>query len=91
MPNLTFISEHGIIEFMEQQRQRIAMLETMIERFNDGRSRSFYCQAAALLDATSLRGALAEADRKVRADKVRQNDWGTKAKILRTILQAEAL
>jgi hypothetical protein len=86
MPNLKFIREHGINEFMEQQRKRMAMLETMIERFDDGRSRSFYCRAAALLDVTSLGGAIAEADRKIQTDRVEQDDRKRKAKILKTTL-----
>jgi hypothetical protein len=86
LPNVRFIREHGINEFMEQQKKRMAMLETMIERFDDGRSRSFYCRAAALLDVTSLGSALAEADRKIQTDRVKQDDWKTKAKILKTIL-----
>jgi hypothetical protein len=86
MPNMKFIREHGINEFMKQQKKRMAMLETMIERFDDGRSRSFYCRAAALLDVTSLGGALAEADRKIQTDGVKQDDCKTKAKILKTIL-----
>jgi hypothetical protein len=86
MPNMQFIKDHGINKFMEQQTKRMAMLETMIERFDDGRSKSFYCRAAALLDVTSLRGALAEADRKTQTEKVKQSDWKTKARILKTIL-----
>jgi hypothetical protein len=84
--NMTFIRAHGINRFAKQQKQRMAMLGTMIERFDDGRSRSFYCRTAALLDVTNLRSALAEADRKIHTDKVKQNDRKTRAKILRTIL-----
>jgi hypothetical protein len=86
MPNMKFIREHGINEFMKQQKMRMAMLEKMIERFDDGRSRSFYCRAAALLDATSLGSAIAAADRKIRTDRVKQDDRKTKAKILKTTL-----
>ena len=78
MPNMKFIKEHGIHRFMEQQKKRMAMLETMMQRFDDGRSRSFYCRAAALLDVASLRGAIAEAGRKIQTDKVKQNDGKTK-------------
>ena len=38
IPNLNFIKEHGIEKFMEQQKKRIKLLETMIENFDDGSS-----------------------------------------------------
>ncbi len=91
MPNLKFIEKRGLKEFLEQQRQRMAMLQTMLERFNDGRSRSFYCRMTALLDVESLRGALAAADRQLATDNVKPNDLQTRARVLRAILQAEAL
>ncbi len=86
IPNLKFIRKEGIDEFIKHQKKQMAMLETMIERFDDGRSRSLYCRAAALLDETGLEGAIAEADRKIQTDGVEQNDRKTKATILKTIL-----
>jgi hypothetical protein len=86
LPNMRFIRENGLNEFVRQEKKRMAALETMIERFNDGRSRSFYCRAAALLDVKSLRGALTQADRKIRKDKIRHNDWKAKAAILKAML-----
>jgi hypothetical protein len=41
IPNLNFIKKHGIKKFIEQQRNRIKLLETMIKNFDDGRSRIF--------------------------------------------------
>jgi hypothetical protein len=87
MPNMKFIRKHGINNFMEQQRKRMAMLQAMIERFDDGRSKSFYCRAAALLDVTRLGNAITEADRKIQTDRVTHDDRKTEAKILRTILE----
>jgi hypothetical protein len=53
IPNLNFIREHGIEQFVGQQKKRIGLLQTMIGDFSDGRSRSFYCKSAALLDLTT--------------------------------------
>lgn len=86
MPNMKFIRERGLDEFLKDQKKRITMLETMIERFDDGRSRSFYCRAAALLDVTSLERAMAEAGRMIQKNRVKQDNRKTKAKILKTIL-----
>src|SRR4030042_778479 len=68
MPNMNFIKEHGLKKFIEQQKKRIKLLETMINNFNDGRSRSFFCRAAALLDLKNLKKSLDEAARKTKAE-----------------------
>jgi hypothetical protein len=91
MSNLNFIKEHGIEQFIGQQKERIKLLETMIADFDDGRSRSFYCKSATLLDLGGLRDSLDKAIRKVKTDNIKPNDTKTKAKILRGILSEIAL
>jgi len=91
MLNLNFIKEHGIEKFVEQQKKRIKLLESMIENFDDGRSRSFFCKAATLLDLTNLRSSLDKATQKIKTDKIKQNDVKNKAKILKAILDEIAL
>jgi len=90
IPNLTFIKEHGIEKFIEQQRKRIGLLEIMRENFDDGRSRSFFCRAANLLEITDIKSALDKAHRKIKTGDINQNDVKTKAKILREILLTTA-
>jgi len=84
--NLNFIKEYGIKKFIKQQKKRIKLLETMIENFDDGRSRSFYCKAAALLDLTILKNLLDKVTQKIKTDNIKPNDTKTKAKILKSIL-----
>ena len=91
MPNLNFMKEHGIEKFVGQQEKRIKLLETMIVNFDDGRSRSFYCKSAALLDLTTLENSLDEAIQKIKTDNIKPNDTKTKAKILKGILSGIAL
>jgi hypothetical protein len=86
MPNLNFIREFGIEKFMEQQNKRIKFLETMIDNYNDGRSRSFYCRAAALIDLKDLEESLEKAIQKIRSDNIKPDNTKIKAKILRDIL-----
>jgi hypothetical protein len=90
LPNLNFIKEHGIEKFVKQRKNRIKLLKTMIKNFNDGRSRSFFCRAAALLDLKSLTSALNKASRKIKTDKIKQNDVKKKAQILKEILRKTA-
>jgi len=63
----------------------------MIANFNDGRSRSFFCRAAALLDVTNLEGSLAEAARRIKATDIKSNDIKAKAKILKEIINETAV
>lgn len=91
MPNLNFIKEHGIEKFVGQQKKRIKLLETMIVNFDDGRSRSFYCKSAALLDLAALENSLDKAIQKIKTDNIKPKDTKTKAKILKGILIGVAL
>ena len=91
MPNSSFIKEHGIEKFVGQQKKRIKLLETMIVNFDDGRSRSFYCKSAALLDLATLENSLDKAIQKRKTDNIKPNDTKTKAKILKGILSGIAL
>ncbi len=90
VPNLNFIKKHGIKKFIARQRSRIKLLETMIKNFDDGRSRSFFCRAAALLDLTSLTSSLNRAAQKIKTDKIKQNDVKKKARILKEIIKKTA-
>jgi hypothetical protein len=88
LSNSRFIRETGIKEFIKQQRKRIGLLETMIEGYDDGRSRSFFCRAAALLDPEAVRKSL---DRAKKATGVGRgtSHSADKARVLRDLL-AEA-
>jgi hypothetical protein len=86
LPNLNFIKKHGLKKFIQQQKKRIKILETMLNNFNDGRSRTFFCRAAALLDLKNLKNSLDKAARKIKTDKIKQNDVKNKAKFLKEII-----
>jgi hypothetical protein len=90
IPNLNFIKEHGIQKFIENQTKRINLLENMIENFDDGRSRSFYCRIAALLDVKSVGRSLDEANKRIKMDNIKSNDIKNKAKILKRLLNEVA-
>jgi hypothetical protein len=91
MLNLKFIKEYGIESFIDNQKKRIRLLEKLIQDFDDGRSRSFFCKATALLDINSLEDSLIKAIQKVKSVKIRSTDIKTKAKILKDILIESAL
>lgn len=90
LPNLNFIKEHGIEEFIVLQTKRIQLLETMIVDFDDGRSRSFFCKAATLLEINTLSSSIDEANRKIKAGNINRDDVKMKAKMLKEILNEMA-
>ncbi len=85
--NLRFIKEKGIKPFIKQQAKRINLLETMIEGYDDRRSRSFFCRAAALLEPKVLKDSVDKAKKGLSAGAA----TGDKAKMLKSILTEAAL
>ena len=86
LPNLYFIKEYGIKIFIEGQKKRIRLLEKMLCKFNDGRSRSFFCRAALFNDITALTNSIKKAEKIFKTNKIRQIDMKSKANILRKII-----
>ena len=86
LPNLNYIKEHGIEKFFQEQQKRIGLLETMLVNFDDGRSKSLFCRAAALLSLNSLESSLDKVTENIKKDNIKSNDIKTKAKILRGLL-----
>jgi hypothetical protein len=62
MPNQHLVREIGLDAFLAKQAERIAFLGAALSQHDDGRSKGFYCIAAALLSAESLRKALDRAE-----------------------------
>jgi Zn-finger protein len=91
MLNLNYIKEYGIEDFIDTQKKRIRLLEKLIQDFDDGRSRSFFCKATALLDIKSIEDSLIKAIQKIKPEKIRSTDIKIKAKILKDILNETAL
>ena len=86
LSNLKFIKTIGFEKFVEIQKKRIELLETMLEQYNEGRSKSFYCIATALLSIDDLENALKTSEQKIKSDNVSTTDLKSKSKILKGIL-----
>ncbi len=54
LQNLRSIQRNGITRFMRQQEQRIRLLTHLLEEYDDGRSKSFFCLSTALLPVDSI-------------------------------------
>lgn len=62
--DIGFIHKRGIVEFEKIQKIREQLLREMLVEFNEGRSKSYYCIAATVLEIEDLELALAEAKQK---------------------------
>jgi Protein of unknown function (DUF3795) len=91
LPNLYYVREHGIKEFVARQGERIGILETMLDGFNDGRSRSFYCRACALLEPDILKRSIGQAEEALTAGNTPADDLKNRAKVLKSLLQSAGM
>lgn len=80
--NIAYQQEHGLEAFEQAQEQRCELLRQLIAGYDDGRSRSFLCIAATLLDDAAIQAALA-AGSEIPADL----KAGEKARRMRAILE----
>ncbi len=88
LPNLRAIREKGIEDFIGRQEKRIRLLETMIAGYDDGRSKSYFCRAAALLDPKSVKSSLEKVGKALEGG---TSDAAGRARVLREYLVEAAL
>jgi hypothetical protein len=60
LSNLRLIKEIGIKIFIKQQNKRITLLNTLVKMYDDGRSKSYYCLATAIMELEDLEKAFNE-------------------------------
>ncbi len=79
--DIAFIMKNGVDEFEKEQKAREKILAEMLQEFNEGRSKNYYCLAATVLEVDELKDAL---------DKARSDSKGLdvkkKSKVLHSIL-----
>lgn len=90
LPNQNFIKKFGTAKFIEQQNDRIRLLETMLEYYDDGKCKSLFCLAAALISLESLNNVLMKAEQEVKEQSINDNDLKSKARIIKAILAQTA-
>lgn len=84
--DIAYIRNYGVQAYNEQQKIRENLLLRLLKDFNEGRSKSYYCIAATVLDIKELEGALAEADIKSQSLTIKE-----KAKLMHSLLDAIVL
>lgn len=59
--DISFIKSEGVVKFEKLQITREQILKEMLNEFNEGRSKSFYCIAATILEIDELKKILSKA------------------------------
>ena len=77
--NLTHIKEKGVEDYVHKLEKRMILLREMLEEFNDGRSKSYYCIAATLLPMKDLETSLTKAKQEIEVENIRLDDFKTKS------------
>ena|SRR3972149_7796139 len=80
--DISFILEHGVMEFEKQQKIREHFLKEMLREFNDGRSKSYYCIAATVLKNEELQEILTKAKQQSKGMQPKE-----KAKVMHSVLE----
>jgi hypothetical protein len=62
--DITFVQNRSVAEFEKEQKAGECLLKEMLQHFDDGRSKSYYCIASTLLEIEDLKITLAKTDAK---------------------------
>ena len=87
--NLKEIKKIGLEKFIEQQKKRINFLEFALNDYNEGRSKSFYCIASALLSISFLESCKKTIKQKISNENI--INIKEKSKMLKEILNKGAI
>lgn len=86
LENLKQIKARGIVEFVKQQKERISILRKLIAEYNDGKSKSFFCLATALMEIDDLNDVLFQ----VEGIRDNRKDFKQRAKQTKSIIEQRA-
>ncbi|MBM3205735.1 DUF3795 domain-containing protein [Candidatus Shapirobacteria bacterium] len=84
--DINFLQKHGLAEFRQAQKVRAKLLDQMLEEFNEGRSKSYFCLVATILEVDEIEKALKQARNKSKGLNIKE-----KAKLLHSIFDEIAL
>jgi len=85
--NLLRIKEVGLEKYLGEQKERQALLEGLLQNYNEGRSMTFYCKACARMPVELINEAVKEAKKRFVSEKIDESDIKSKAKILRVFIK----
>ena len=77
-----FIQKYGIEEFVRLEMEKQEFLRNLIDNYNEGRSRTFYCTSCQLIPLDRLKEAQADAQTRITGD----TDIKERARIVRAAI-----
>jgi len=90
LPNIQQIKHQGLTKWLREQCKKRQALENLLANYNEGRSCSFYCIAAALLPMPLIAKSVKQAQKTIAAERIAACDTKSRAKILRAAIQDSA-
>jgi len=88
--NLRQIGESGLESLLREQEERQALLEELLQYYNEGRSMALYCKACARMPIDLINKAIEEAKERIAAEKVDKSDIKSKARVLKAVIKVLA-
>jgi hypothetical protein len=88
--NLRQIKQIGTRAWLREQKARQALLERLLQNYNEGRSMTLYCKVCARMPVDSIGAATRRAEDKLAGEAVDASDLKSKAKILRAVFKDAA-
>jgi hypothetical protein len=79
--DINFIKKYGVEAYNRQQEIRESLLLKLLNEFNEGRSKSYYCIAVTVMDIDELENALEEAYTRLNTQYIKE-----RSKIMHSIL-----
>lgn len=83
--DIKYMEKHGIKAFESKQKKKEKLLKMMLDNYNEGRSKSYYCIAATVMTPKELEDALSEAACRGKGMKIKE-----KSAIMHKVLDAAA-
>jgi len=85
------IKESGLDRWLSEQKERQALLEVLLQNYNEGRSMELYCKVCARMSIDLINKAIEEAKEKLAGEKVDQSDVKSKARVVKAVIKDLAL
>ena len=84
--NFAFIQKNGIEEFARLEMEKQKLLRYLIDNYDEGRSKSFYCTSCQLIPLDKLKEALVDVETRI----AEATDIKEKAKLVRAAINSLA-
>jgi hypothetical protein len=89
--NLRQIGELGLESLLSEQEERQALLEELLQNYNEGRSMNVYCKACARMPIDLINRAIEETKQTIAGGKIDKSDLKSKARVLKAVIKDLAL